>query len=701
MKYLRPTNGERYTLEQLFSEDNKIIIPDLQRDYCWPEHKDGALVTDFVAGLVEHSKDDDYPLGLIYGYEHPVGHIQLCDGQQRITTLFLLVGLLYRRTGLEYLRRILISDFEMSDDYEPRLQYAIRESTLYFLSDLTRTFFVDHPKFGIDDIHRQTWYFHDYDLDPSICNMIEALRIIDRYLDSIADLNRLSEFIARKISFLYYDLQSRKNGEETFVIINTTGEPLSVTENLKPHIIHGMPIDKQKEGSDHWEKMETWFWAHRGQNDTADNGLLEFFRWVAKLSGQSDMKKIAFNSLWHYFEVVCELFENPRIFLNESYILAPREKGNNQIDWFRILPVIEYVCGFRYGIENERDILHERDILRVKNYFGHLSKIPNIGRDIQDLLPKAIEIVKKMVQTGQRDIAVHVVSDTAITSALRSREEVRKFNLYLESEDREAREDRFWQAEEHRIWQGQIMPLLDWSMAGSEFSLSRFDRMNGIFNELFSCEDLDETRRALLAWEVEDYPRIFSGYTNYSFCQNDSDWKTLIKDNVEKFGAFLERLSGATDIRTEQRRIIEEYSGESEWKDFIKIPEFLQYCERKNIQKWGESIGLIRRTYATTYVYAKVYKLYLSLKTRFAGLECWGASIYQQEDSIEIRFDPAQRTFRICTKEPETAARYGLKEETGNDEFFSDCKNEAGIEAWMEETFQSSICVNRDPSDNI
>lgn len=681
MKYLSPANGERYTLEQLFSEDNKIIIPDLQRDYCWPEHKDGALVDDFVSSLAEHSNDDGCPLGLIYGYEHPVGHIQLCDGQQRITTLFLLVGLLYRRTGQEYLRRILISDFEMSDDYEPRLQYAIRESTLYFLSDLTRRFFIENPSLEIDDIRRQTWYFHDYDLDPSIHNMIEALRIIDRRLGSIADLNRLSDFIAHKISFLYYDLQTRKNGEETFVIINTTGEPLSVTENLKPHIIHRLPADEQKEGSSRWEEMETWFWVHRGQNDTADNGLLEFFRWLALLSGQSDLKEIALDSLWNYFVVVRELFENPRIFQNEIDMLAPQEKGNTQIDWFRILPVIEY--GHNFGTDNERDIV------RVKNYFGHLALIPNIGRDIQNLQSKAIELVKKMVQTGQRDIAAYVVSDEAITSALRSEEEIRKFERYLKSEDREADEDRFWQAEEHWIWQGQIMPLLQWSMVDGEFSLSRFDRLNTVFNELFSCEDLDETRRALLAWEIEDYPRIFSGYTNYSFCEKNSDWKTLIMDNAEKFGAFLDYLSRATDIRTEQQRIIEEYSGQSEWIDFIRIPGFLRYCEKKNIQRWGEAgdLVLIKRTNATTYVYAEVYKLYLRLSARFAGLWFWGASIYKEEDSLEIRFDPTRRSFRICTKESETATRYGLKEENG--EFFSDWKDGAGIEAWMEESFQS------------
>ena len=35
MEYNKLSTGEAYRLIDLFSKDNKIIIPDLQRDYCW------------------------------------------------------------------------------------------------------------------------------------------------------------------------------------------------------------------------------------------------------------------------------------------------------------------------------------------------------------------------------------------------------------------------------------------------------------------------------------------------------------------------------------------------------------------------------------------------------------------------------------------------------------------------------------------
>ena len=156
--------GETYTLAELFSGERRIIIPDLQRDYCWGDENNtkstgekGELVSGFVNNLLAQFIDyktinDSLNLGLFYGYEVPANHIQLCDGQQRLTTLYLLLGMINKNT-IEHkedtlltdgkFRRYLISDFEYKhDDKEPYLNYAIRESSLYFLSDLVCKFFI-------------------------------------------------------------------------------------------------------------------------------------------------------------------------------------------------------------------------------------------------------------------------------------------------------------------------------------------------------------------------------------------------------------------------------------------------------------------------------------------------------------------------------------------------------------------------------
>ena len=292
-------SGKEYTLSQIFTGNNKIVIPDLQRDFCWGDkawNKDKNSHTELVSSFVDNlissfteNKEKEVTMGLIYGYEQPKHYIQLCDGQQRITTLFLLLGMLNRKTNNVF-RKHLISDYELfEDDKEPYLQYAIRESTLYFLSDLVCEFFIffqlekDIAKgIAVDGIKKQDWYFDEYNLDASIQSMIAALKIIDSKLDSVKDsVNEFGDFILNNLKMIYYDMGNRTRGEETFVVINTTGEPLTATENLKPILLGNLQNeDLKKIYSKQWEDREEWFWNNKNEKETtADDGLNDFFIW--------------------------------------------------------------------------------------------------------------------------------------------------------------------------------------------------------------------------------------------------------------------------------------------------------------------------------------------------------------------------------------------------------------------------------------
>ena len=285
-------SGEEYNLKDIFGGQVKIVIPDLQRDYCWGletydrnKKRQGELVTQFVRRLIEEynlEQNDFMSLGLLYGYESPKGQIQLCDGQQRLTTLYLLLGVLNRMVSNDELPSLLMSDFEKTDDQEPQLLYAIRESTLYFLSDLTYHYFLDKENI---EITNTDWYYSEYEQDASIQAIIGAVNRIEKILgeqQEYIDLNQFSKFVINNLRFVYFDMGDRQHGEETFVVINTTGEPLTATENLKPMLI-GNIIDKdeQKQRSDEWEEREEWFWKHRdkAREYTSDGLSNDFYTW--------------------------------------------------------------------------------------------------------------------------------------------------------------------------------------------------------------------------------------------------------------------------------------------------------------------------------------------------------------------------------------------------------------------------------------
>ena len=57
MEYNKLSTGGTYKLADLFAKDNKIIIPDLQRDYCWGTtvDKDGKnLVERFIENITDN-----------------------------------------------------------------------------------------------------------------------------------------------------------------------------------------------------------------------------------------------------------------------------------------------------------------------------------------------------------------------------------------------------------------------------------------------------------------------------------------------------------------------------------------------------------------------------------------------------------------------------------------------------------------------
>lgn len=294
-------SGKTYSLQELFSSNRKVIIPDMQRDYTWGDKVHGEknneeLISGFcnyLFDLFSERKNTSIPIGMIYAYPNPENHYHLIDGQQRITTLFLLMGMLYKYTQLEELKERLISKFELEeDDQEPYLQYAIRESSLYFISDLVVKFFLADQGNAkkVKEIESESWYFSEYNQDPSIQSMLGALYVIEEIIKNKDDLKGFSTWLIEKVTFFYFDMKKREHGEEMFVVINTTGEPLEVTEELKPLLIGDIPCEiTRKELSEQWEERETFFWKNKKSDEpTADKGVKEFLTWYIRIKNKTE-----------------------------------------------------------------------------------------------------------------------------------------------------------------------------------------------------------------------------------------------------------------------------------------------------------------------------------------------------------------------------------------------------------------------------
>ena len=92
-------NIDQKTVIELFSDKRSdFLIPDYQRPYAWNESECQTLWDDLFAfaipdNNIERFNDDsdEYYLGPIVTFENRQGKQEVIDGQQRLTTLLLLL----------------------------------------------------------------------------------------------------------------------------------------------------------------------------------------------------------------------------------------------------------------------------------------------------------------------------------------------------------------------------------------------------------------------------------------------------------------------------------------------------------------------------------------------------------------------------------------------------------------------------------
>ena len=646
--------GENYTLSELFSDEGKIIIPDLQRDYCWGDevHTKNKieLVSDFTTNLIqsfEQEQRNKLNLGLIYGYESLESHIQLCDGQQRITTLYLLIGMLNKKVEGNPFRKLLISDYEyLEDDKEPYLQYSIRESSLYFLSDLVCHFFIEEAddkenvKY-VENIKSAQWFFNDYKDDASIQSMLRALKKMETILgDKTAEwCCEFGKFLMTQLTFMYYDMGNRKNGEETFVVINTTGEPLTATQNLKPLVIHA-DINKGYARTDadghtstiaiDWEEIETWFWKNRGNgNNTAEAGFDEFLRWVTmSYADKETLQRVLKQKTAHFpyekiaFEKVYECWKVTQFLFNEwgntiyprKDFLSPKEseKAISQLDCFQLLPLMTYCL--QWNVTEAKD----RNLLRWYHFLHNIARKSDVGKAVNGLVYDAIEMVKSYQDVLEliENKKCLKISETILTDEERLKLTILKENI----SDREAIEEAFWKAQNrdeiksHHIWAGEIKPLIDWATAENGFHLDAFNGYLNMVDRLFegNCEDnIDLVRRALLTRSLPNYP-IKQG-NGFNFGWGWADWHQLIRENSEAFGKFFDDCikNAETDLEAYLKSLCDEFPLEQDWAEFVHCPYLLEYCNTKHtICNDGINHILVKNSWSKPFAVKNAHLLY-------------------------------------------------------------------------------------------
>lgn len=217
----------------------RVEIPMLQRDYAQGRVSQTKIASQFLDSIFDALRGDTKTLHIdfIYGYRDG-GNFLLIDGQQRITTLWLLHFYLYRKIdALNEIKGLL-----------EKFSYKTRKSSKKFCQNLLKKDFdLDKkPSEAIRDRGGEFETKENLDSDPTIKAMLHMLDLIFERAEGDNDPKRLVQNLG-KITFDLFDMQEFGLGEELYIKMNARGKQLSKYENLKSFIEKDPVISKDKE----------------------------------------------------------------------------------------------------------------------------------------------------------------------------------------------------------------------------------------------------------------------------------------------------------------------------------------------------------------------------------------------------------------------------------------------------------------------
>lgn len=285
-----------YTFQELITK-YKINIPIIQRDYAQGREEEKLKRDSFLDSIFKHlTCDDQMDLDFIYGRIKGKTFFPI-DGQQRLTTLFLLHWYISLKEEIEIKEKNKLIKFA----YDTRI--SSREFCERLVKEEIRIPSVANENNFSEMITNYYWFRDSWTKDPTIKAMLIMIQAIHEKFLEVQPNHNLWEKLTnqRIISFETLDLGAKgfELTDELYIKMNSRGKQLTPFENFKANFIQFIdgkyedqklkhPVKGQISYSGYFSyKIEKeWmdlFWAFRGKAHNVDNLFMNWFAYVAEL----------------------------------------------------------------------------------------------------------------------------------------------------------------------------------------------------------------------------------------------------------------------------------------------------------------------------------------------------------------------------------------------------------------------------------
>lgn len=533
------TFGEDQEAVQL----KKIIIPIIQRDYAQGRRGSDVIRVRgrFLESLYKAVIEKPITLDFVYGDIDDEGNMTPLDGQQRLTTLFLLHWYAAKKGNIP----------EADYKFLKKFSYETRYSARYFCIDL-----VDYkPEFKraiSKEIVNQAWFPLDWENDPTISSMLVMIDAIDNKFRNVPDLwGKLKE---KCITFYFLPIKDMGLTDELYIKMNSRGKPLTLFEHFKAELEREIRSMDESLANRIMGKIDRdwtdllWEYRNNGSSFSGDNIIddefLRYFKFICDvICYRQDESPLGrsndeFDLLQQYFSAKCpdaiknietmESFldcwcnipdyDSPTDFL-KSFMANKHENGKILVESRFNLNIFED-CLHAYSDKTGR--IRQFPLNRIVLLYAITTYLQNTDKVTEVDFRRRIRIVNNLIQNSEDEVsdrtdrnrmpAILAEADAIILTGAIDASIENNFNVSQLSEEKEKitflesnpdMADAMFELEDHFLLNGQI------SIVGLE-NLTYAKR----FESLFKCS-LDKIDCAMMA--IGDYGQVERNKWRYQY----------------------------------------------------------------------------------------------------------------------------------------------------------------------------------------
>jgi hypothetical protein len=274
-------SGAEYPLAKIFSSDFEYVIPSYQRPYAWTIDQASELFDDLF-DFYRSEPEEGYFLGsIVLIKEESEPHAEVIDGQQRLTTLTILLSALasiLEGTQRDTLRTYIREPGNEFEGLEPKPRLTLRERDAAFFSKFVQA--LDFEGLcALDDKNLE----NESQINIKKNSQLFLKRIETTLGNRGEEIKGFVAFLLQRCFLVAVSTPSQQSAFRVFSVMNSRGLDLQPTDIIKADIIGKLATDNEREEyNERWEDMEV---------ELGRGGFNDLFTYVRMIYAKEKAKK--------------------------------------------------------------------------------------------------------------------------------------------------------------------------------------------------------------------------------------------------------------------------------------------------------------------------------------------------------------------------------------------------------------------------